>query len=69
MLVRKSNEIQNSALSAAGTVLRALFTHFVWAGITANGAELQSQKIWESSANLLTELQPDFQQRVTNGFV
>lgn len=49
--------------------LRVLFTHFVWAGITANGRELQSQKIWESSAHLLTEFQPNVQQTMTNGFV
>lgn len=52
MLVRKTNENQNSALSAAGIVLRVLFTHFVWAGNTANGAELQSPKNWESPDNL-----------------
>jgi len=44
MLVKKSNENQNSALPAAGIVLGVSFTHFVWAGITANGAELQPQK-------------------------
>lgn len=45
MLVRKSNENQDFARSAAGIILRVLFTNFVWAGITANGVELQSKNL------------------------